>query len=138
MEIHIGQSEHEFISLDVIKRSYDSYDGNWLNVKVIVKAGGFTGVVENQLQANELASFQIELAKLYKSLSGSAKFATLEGWLSFEVVGGGMGGLSCTGEVMDGFVDGNVLNFNLHIDQTFLPEILKSLKEIENSYSIRK
>ncbi|MBI5951093.1 MAG: hypothetical protein HY865_05505 [Chloroflexi bacterium] len=123
MEIHIGHSEHEFILLDVISRSYpnsnDSYDGNWLDAKAIVKVGGFTGTVIGQLTTDELASFQAELANLYKSLSGSAKFVTLEGWLSFEITGDGMGHLSCTGIVIDGFVQGNTFNFNLNIDQTF-------------------
>lgn len=141
MEIHIGHSEYEFIRLDVISRRYpnsnDSYDGNWFDTKVIVKVGGFAGTVSGQLRKDELASFQTELASLYKSLSGSAKLLTLEGWLSLEITGDGMGHFSCTGEVMDGFIQGNTLIFNLNIDQTFLPEILKNLEKVENSFPIQ-
>jgi hypothetical protein len=141
LEIHIGHSEHEFILLDIISCSYpnsnDSYDGNWLDAKAIVKVGGFTGTVGGQLRTDELASFQTELANLYKSLSGSAKLVALEGWLSFEITGDGMGHFSCTGEVMDGFIQGNTLSFNLNIDQTFLPEILKNLEKVENSLTIQ-
>jgi len=141
LEIHIGHSEHEFILLDVISRSYpnsnDSHDGNWLDAKAIVKVGGFTGTVTGQLRSEELASFQAELANLYKSLSGSAKFVTLEGWLSFKIIGDKMGHFSCTGEAMDGFVQGNVLSFNLNIDQTFLPGILKSLEKVESFFSVQ-
>jgi hypothetical protein len=141
LEIHIGHSEHEFILLDVISRSYpssnDSYDGNWLDTKAIVNVGGFTGAVNGQLRTDELASFQTELANLYRSLSGSAKFVTLEGWLSFEITGDEMGHFSCTGKVIDDFIQGNTLSFNLKIDQTFLPEILKGLERIGNSFPVQ-
>lgn len=141
MEIHIGHSEHEFILLDVINRSYpsasDFYDGNWLNAKAVVKVGSFTGAVNGQLRADELASFQVKLMELYKSLSGSAKFLTLAGWLSFEVIGDGTGHFSCVGEVTDGFVQGNTLNFKLDLDQTFLPEILNSLEKVADAFPVR-
>ncbi len=140
MEIHIGHSEHEFILLDVINRSYpsanDFYDGNWLNAKTVVKVGCFTGAVNGQLRADELASFQVELTELYKSLSGSAKLLTLEGWLSFEIIGDGRGHFSCTGEVTDEFVQGNTLNFKLDLDQTFLPEILNSLEKVASAFPV--
>jgi hypothetical protein len=140
LEIHIGHSEHEFILLDVINRSHpnanDYYDGNWLNAKAVVKVGCFTGVINGQLRSIELASFQAELAKLYKSLSGSAKFSTLEGWLSFEITGDGKGHFSCNGELTDNFVQGNTLNFRLDLDQTFLPEILKSLEKVASAFPI--
>jgi hypothetical protein len=141
LEIHIGRSEHEFILLEVISRSYpsanDFYDGNWLNAKAVVKAGGFTGAVNGQLRADELASFQAELAKLYESLSGSAKLLTMEEWLSFEIIGDGRGHFSCTGEVTDEFVQGNTLKFNLDLDQTFFPEVLKSLEKVVSTFPIR-
>jgi len=141
MEIHIGQSEHEFILLDVISRSYpntnDFYDGNWLNINLVVKAGCFNGTVTNQIRADELASFQAKLAKLYKSLSGSVKFLTLEGWLSFEIAGDGKGRFSCIGKVADEFGHGNVLNFKLYLDQTFLPEILNGLEKVTSAFPVR-
>ena len=140
MEIHIGHSEHEFILLDVINRSYptanDFYDGNWLNTKAVVKVGCFTGTVNGQLRADELASFQVELSKLYKSLSGSAKFLTLERWLSFEITGDGRGHFSCVGEITDGSVRGNTLNFELDLDQTFLPESLNSLEKVASAFPV--
>ena len=140
MEIHIGHSEHEFILLDVINRSHpnanDYYDGNWLNAKAVVKVGCFTGAVNGQLRADELASFQSELAKLYTSLSGSAKFSTLEGWLAFEVAGDGKGHFSCSGEVTDDFVQGNTLNFKLDLDQTFLPEILNGFEKVASAFPV--
>ena len=84
-----------------------------------------------------MASFQFELAKLYTSLSGSAKFSTLEGWLAFEVVGDGKGHFSCIGNVADEFGHGNVLNFKLYLDQTFLPEILNGLEKVASTFPVR-
>ncbi len=140
MEIRIGHSEHEFISIEVINRSHpntnDFHDGNWLTTKIIVKAGSFSGSVNGQLRADELISFQNELAQIYQSLSGHAKFLTMEEWLSFEITGDGKGHFSFNGEVADAIGDGNILKFRLDFDQTFMPEILSSFEKVTKAFPI--
>ena len=138
--IHIGQAEHNFISIDVLNRSYptanDFYDGNWLNVKVSVEAGGFRGMVTGQLRAEELASFQTDMEKLYRSLSGSVKFSTMENWMSLEITGDGKGLIACAGRVADEYGHGNLLNFYLSFDQTYLPEILNDLQRATSAFPV--
>jgi hypothetical protein len=140
LEIHIGHSEHEFILLDITNRSHpddnDYSDGNWLNAKVFVKVGCFNAEVDGQLRADELASFRDELTKLYRSLSGCAKFSTMEGWLSFEITGDGKGHFSCIGKVADEFGHGNILKFKLYFDQTFMPEILNGLEKVTKAFPV--
>lgn len=140
LEIRIGQVEHDFIKIDVLDRSdpnaTDFYYGNWLNVKVAVEVGRFSGLVTGQLRAEELASLQADLEKLHRSLSGSVKFSTMENWMSFELMGDGKGHIACTGRVADEYGHGNRLNFYLSIDQTYLPEILNDLQRVNSTFPV--
>lgn len=140
MEIHVRRSENEIFLVEFIARSIpeakEFYDGNWLNVKVSIKAGDFSGVVHGQLRADELTRFRDELLVLYQSLSGCARFSTMEQWLSFEFIGDGMGHIAFNGEVMDQVGIGNTLKFNFDLDQTFIPEILYSLETIIKTFPV--
>ena len=140
MEIHIGHSEYEFILIDVTSRSHpdadDFDDGNWLNAKVLVKAGGFSGAINGQLRAEELTFFRDGLNKLYRSLSGSAKFSTMEEWLSLEIDGDGKGHFALTGEIMDEVGLGNVLKFKFDFDQTFIPKVLNDLEKVIKTFPV--
>jgi len=140
LKIHVGHPEHEFIAIDVISRTHpdanDFYDGNWLNTKVLIEAGSFSGTINGQLRAEELVSFQDELTKLHESLSGSVKFSTMEEWLSFEMTGDGKGHFSCTGKIADEVGYGNVLNFQIYLDQTFIPEILNGLGRVVKAFPV--
>lgn len=140
MKIHIGYSEHEFILIDVTSRSHpyvdDFYDGNWLNTKVLVKAGSFSGAINGRVRANELVFFRDELTKLYKSLSGSAKFSTMEEWLALEIFGDGKGHFALTGEVKDEAGLGNILKFKFDFDQSFMPRVLSDLEKVINVFPV--
>jgi carbon monoxide dehydrogenase subunit G len=140
LEIHIGYSEHEFILIDATSRSHPSADdfddGNWLNAKVLVKAGSFKGAINGQIRADELAFFRDELTKLYKSLSGSAKFSTMEEWLSLKIAGDGKGHFTLTGEIMDEVGLGNILKFKFDFDQTFIPKVLNDLEKVIKAFPV--
>ena len=140
MGIHIGHSEYEFILIDVTSRSYpdtsDFDDRNWLNTKILVKAGSFSGAINGQIQANELTFFRDELTKLYRSLSGSAKFFTIEEWLLLEIAGDGKGHFALTGEIMDEVGLGNILKFKFDFDQTFMPKVLNDLEKVINAFPV--
>jgi hypothetical protein len=140
LEIRIGHSEHEYILFDVIERSHpnatDFWDGNWLNVKVRLTVGGFGGMFNGQLRANELESFYVELVKLYKSLSGKASLSTMERWLLLEINGDGKGHLTLNGDIMDEPGVGNILKFKLELDQTFIPEVLSVLEKVTKAFPV--
>jgi hypothetical protein len=139
MDLHIGQSEHEFIKITVVDRSspnaQDFWDGNWLNVKTSILAGNFTANVDGQLRVDEFVTFQKELLTLHKSLTGHAKFETMEHWLKIVLLGDGKGQISLEGEVSDNYE--NTLRFELILDQTFLPGILEELNQIIQAFPMR-
>ncbi len=140
MDIRLGNSEHEYMLINIIDRSFadatDFWDGNWLNVKVVLAVGRFSGMLDGQLRVNELVSFHNELAKLYQTLSGQAGLSTLEGWLSFEIIGDGKGHLTLNGEVMDMPGIGNILKFKIELDQSFIPEVLNSLERVTKTFPV--
>lgn len=140
LEILIKRSENEIFLVDVIARSSeeaeDFYDGNWLNVKVTIKAGDLSGIVHGQLRADELACLRGELEELYQSLIGCAQFSTMEQCLSLEFIGDGMGHIVFRGEVMDEVGIGNTLKFSFDLDQTFIPGILSALETITKTFPV--
>jgi hypothetical protein len=124
----------------VIDRSHanakDFWDGNWLNVRVLLAAGRFSGKLNGQLRADELASFYNELTNLYLTLSGQARFSTVEGWLSFEITGDGKGHLTFKGEIMDEPGIGNDLKFKFELNQSFIPEVLSSIEKVIKAFPV--
>ena len=133
MIFSFGQSERERIEVDVLRyeRSLtgDYHDDNWLTVKIGVQAGGYHGKADATIMTSEVTEFTSELRTLFETLSGTAKFQTLEGQLSLELTGDGKGHIELTGEVKDKPGIGNRLQFTLQIDQSQLGQ---SLREIEN------
>ena len=78
LRIHIGQTEHEFLSVALLGRSHpnatDKWDGKWLNVLVNLRvshdSGEFQGKLRGQLLANEpgtgdTLSFRLEVDQTY-------------------------------------------------------------------------
>lgn len=142
MEIRIGHPEREFLSIYVSGRSHphaiDYWDGNWLDAKVNLSAGGFSGTLYGQVRTTELVAFQKELLTLYETLSGTAEFSTIENWIFIRAIGNGRGHLLWDCMVSDqvGGAYGNILNFKLQLDQTFIPDILRSLEQIAVAFPV--
>ena len=114
----------------------DSADGNWLNTRIQLAVGGFSGLIDGQLRANELETFRIELAKLYRTLSGQATLSTLEDWLTLEIVGDGKGHLSFHGEIMDEPGIGNTFKFRLELDQSFVSKTINDLEQVTKAFPV--
>lgn len=117
-------------------RSTDYWDGNWLVAPIDISVGGFTGRAGAGLRAEELRSFRQGLEELYERLSGEARLESMEAWIGLTCVGDGLGHIDVTGYVRDKPGIGNELSFHLSIDQTFLPAIISSLREIEAAYPV--
>jgi hypothetical protein len=130
--IHIGGESAEYLTLEVLGRSYpgstDFWDGNWLHTHVEVAVGGFRGSVEGDIRVPEFISFYEQLEVLYRSLEGAAEFSTLESWLSLHVVGDGRGHVVVNGEVQDTPGVGNRLQWRIETDQTSLRTMLRGLR----------
>ena len=79
--------------------------------------------------AEELASFHGEVSRLSESLSGEARFSTMEDWLSIVLAGDRRGGVELSCEVRDQPGIGNTLAFRLALDQTYLRPMVEQLRQ---------
>jgi hypothetical protein len=115
----------------------DYYDDNWLSVEVQINAGAFTGSFQATFLTEELTSFLEELRVLHSTLRGKASFTTMEGQLSLELEGNGMGHINLLGKTSDQPGIGNQLQFQLSLDQTQLQDSLQSLEALVKKYPVR-
>ena len=141
MTFSFGHSEEERIEVDVHgyerPASGEYWDDNWLRVEIRVRAGGFRGKAEATIITSELTGFLSELRPLFETLSGSAKFVTLEGQLSLRLVGDGKGHVELRGEVADQAGIGNHLRFALKFDQSQLGTSIRELERITSEFPVR-
>jgi hypothetical protein len=113
------------------------FDDNWLSVAVEVKAGGFKGYFSASFLTGEMEAFREEAAKLYDSLTGQAKFRTLEEQLSLDLVGDGRGHIRLTGSAADQPGIGNTFAFAFTFDQTQLRSSVQSLTRLLGVFPVR-
>lgn len=136
----LGDPGSQFLRVRPLARTHpgvdDYWDGNWLTCEVEVAVGGFTGGVQAELRAEDFFKFHRQLRQLHKSLTGQAKFATMEGWLDVDLKGDGNGHVTVEGEVLDQPGIGNRLNFKLEMDQTYLPTALAGLESIMSAFPV--
>lgn len=115
----------------------DYSDDNWLSVAVEVRAGGFAGFFSASFLTSELKAFHLDAAKLYDSLTGYAKFQTLEEQLSIDLAADGRGHIHLTGHAADQPGIGNALAFNFTFDQTQLRSSVQSLADATAAFPVR-
>lgn len=104
---------------------------DWVSATISVHAGAFSASIDATLVTCDFPRFRTQLESLYKTLSGSATFDTIERQLLMNCVGNERGGIEINGIVQDRFGDGNELTFRFDIDQTYLPKVISELQEIE-------
>ena len=102
-----------------------------------VAAGGFRGRYVANLRTEELEQFRSEVQTLYEPLTGVAHLRTMEEQLKLELEGDGRGHVTCRGEARDVAGTGNVLRFELALDQTQLFGTMVQLSELLTRYPIR-
>lgn len=136
-----GGEEYERVEVEVhgYERSPvgEFYDDNWVRVSVRVSVGAFKGKFPAAFLTSDFAEFRGQLQKLSHSLEGVASFSTLEGQLSLELTGNGRGGIFLKGVAIDVPGTGSRLEFDLELDQSYLPAALEGLDEILDKYPVR-
>jgi hypothetical protein len=139
-KVLIGREPMHWVAVQVLARSHsgsqDYWDGNWLMSEVSLHAGAFSGHYVASLRADEFVRFRDELESVYKSLTGTAIFSSVEGSLTIELAGDGKGHFVGTCEAMDTPGIGNCLAFCLTIDQTEIPVILSGLNSILSQFPV--
>ncbi len=111
----------------------DEHD-DWVSAKISVHVGAFSATIDATLVTCDFPRFRRQLESLYKTLSGSANFDTIERQLTIECVGNERGGIAITGTVQDRVGDSNELRFRFDIDQTYLPRVISDLHSIESEF----
>lgn len=109
-----------------------------MSVAVEVKAGGFKGFFSASFLAGEIKAFHWDVAKLYESQTGQAKFRTLEEQLSIDLTSDGLGHIQMTGSAEDQPGVGNRLAFVFTFDQTQLQSLVQSLTKVLAVFPVRK
>ncbi len=131
----IGTESGDYVAVDIRERP-DEHD-DWLDATIAVSAGAFAGKYRAMLVTSDFPRFRAELERLYASLDGAARFQTVEGQLELTCTGNGIGGITVEGRSQDFVGVGNVLQFRLEIDQTFLPDIVAQIRELETQHPHR-
>jgi hypothetical protein len=101
----------------------------WIETSVSIVVDGFNGELRPSFELRDLERLGESLVRLYASLSGKAILEGREGQLVLTLEGNGRGAIAVKGSAYARPTYGNRLEFELEIDQTFLPEILCLLRE---------
>ena len=129
------------ITLNIIRRTYpdasDYWDGNWLTVEIYVHVGGWKGNYAALLRSEELLHLKNELEMLYKQPDYSFILEPIEPWIVLNFIGNKKGQITVKGQACDEIGIGNTLGFCFGIDQSYLPEIIKSLRETIDKFPVK-
>jgi hypothetical protein len=139
-EIVIGDVNAQHVVLRPLSRThpglFDALDGNWIDCEVQVAAGGFRGGFRADLRSEEFETFLAEVEMLNSALEGTATFSTMEGQIAMTLTGNGKGGIRVAGDAIDSPETGNRLTFDFELDQTYLPEICRSLEHLLAAFPV--
>ncbi len=105
----------------------EGYD--WISALVEIESVGLKGIVKIQMCLSDIISFKEQLLPLYKNLSGTAEFRTIEGQLYILIDVDKLGHIKATGYLLADFNTDNKLNFDLRYDQTLLWHTIAEIDE---------
>ena len=101
----------------------------WCQTEVEISVQGFFGRIAPWFDANEVARFSHEVASMYKSLNGTAEFKPLEEQLILKLQVTSNGRILAKGEAWSQAKHGNKLEFELGLDQSYLPSFIAGLQD---------
>jgi hypothetical protein len=115
--------------------SSDDYDSQWIKCYIDLKAGVFSANYKAEFMTVDFKQFKKGLEYLYEHLDRTAKFEGLEGYLKITLKGDGIGHMEvfCEASEQPGYHE-STLSFYLDIDQTFIPQLIRQLDEIIDSF----
>jgi hypothetical protein len=116
----------------------DFYDSNWVAASIRFSIGAFSGNYNLSMLTYEFVSFREQLIILHKELTGLAELDTMEGQVKLAFSGNGRGTITLNGSMQDRSGDGNVINFELNLDQTYLIPLIDELNELIAEYPVIK
>lgn len=130
--IHLGGDEAEYVRLHMRAHAHSAssvfWEGNPHACDVEVSVGPFRAKIESEIHGVDLAQFLKSVQRLYDWLGDEAVLETLEQWLTLRLIGDGRGGILVQGRLVDPMSRGNSLEFELSVDQTYLPPLITQLQ----------
>ena len=138
----LGRESSNFLKIKINNYSFqyadDYWDGNWLNARITLKIGGFTGDYVAQIRNTDFVDFKKDLEKIYSNLEGQIHFHDMEGNLQINISGDGLGNFKADGVATDDpNIDGNKLTFILGFDQTEISSMTKMIDKIIENFPVR-
>ena len=121
--VHIGVGS-SYVRLSRGDKQRGSY--GMTTAEIEVKGGPFTGVVRDDTLVG-VAKFCTDLQTLYERLTGRAELSSYEKF-KLILVGDGRGGIQALVELYGAHMPLSKLAFEMEIDQTFLPNIIRGLR----------
>lgn len=101
----------------------------WFQADVEIKLDNFSGQISAYFQNTDLLSFHSQLVKLDKTLKGKAELQPIEDQFVLSLIGDGMGHINIEGYAYEKPSYGSCLKFEFELDQTYLPELIDSVKQ---------
>lgn len=124
--VHIG-SDSEYVAITF--PSLYSAEG-WAQAVVEISVNCFRGEIHPFIEAKDIEHFAKQLRTLYEKLTGEAEFFQSEGQFSLRIVSTGGGRMHLTGEAWSQAAHENKLEFQLELDQSYLPKPLSVLEAL--------
>jgi hypothetical protein len=121
----LGSAGGEGVAIDLPQRA-QGREGRF-DAPVVVTVSGFVGTISAYFEIDDFVRFRAGLASLYDTLTGTAELAPRERQLVLSVTGNGRGAIDIKGCAYAHPTYGSKLDFELRIDQTFLPEPIRVL-----------
>jgi hypothetical protein len=105
----------------------DEYDANWLNTRVLIDVGAFSGSFRASLTTYDFERLYAQLGEAVDRLSGRAEFQSAEGDVSFSVEFFARGHATVSGALKPESSEKDALTFSFETDQSSLSETVQQL-----------
>jgi hypothetical protein len=135
-----GSTDSEFVRASFGERPYRNaehpFDRNQVIVLLDLVIRPFQASFEAMWLVESFSTFRSELERSYNSLEGEARFfPDYSKTLEVTLAGDGIGHFTIKGDVCANPATGPWFRFNLPtIDQTYLPDMISTLLELEKEY----
>lgn len=123
---HLG-SDSEYVKIN-FKPPFSSE--GWCQAEVEIAVSGFHGKIQPWLDGTEVERFVEQLALMYKLLKGGAELKPLEEQIVLRLEAISNGHIRAKGVAWSDATYGNKLEFELDLDQSYLPSFIDQLQTV--------
>jgi hypothetical protein len=132
-EIYIESLTGDNININIAGRTYpqeiDKWDGNWLNTKIKIRAGKFSGKIDALLRSDELEHLSKDIRLFLQEKKGNVLFSPIEPWLIFHIGKNKVRNFVLAGEITDTLGTGNTLKFSYECSLPLLEKMLSNIND---------